>query len=202
MKVAVLASGAGSTFENLVATRKQYEGTVGFLVVDRPCGATALADRLGVRWTEAADDATIFDLCRGEGIDVVCCAGWLRKLEVPPDFRHRVLNVHPSLLPAFGGRGMHGMAVHRAVAASGVKFAGCTVHFVTEEYDAGPIVLQRLFELQFPYTPERLAERVGYEEKIVYPLALRDFRWGLRTAGRWVVRDADQPDYRVPGGKR
>lgn len=187
MKVAVLASGEGTTFENLVRTKQQYDGSVEVLFVSRPCGATARADAHGVKWMMTESSETIFDVCRGEQIDVLACAGWTRKLDVPPDFVNRVMNIHPSLLPAFGGKGMYGLAVHRAVCEAGVKITGCTVHYVTDEYDAGPIICQRAVELQFPYTPEKLQLRVQQEENVAYPKALAMHRWGLAVNGNVVT---------------
>src|SRR6185436_1611707 len=84
----------------------------------------------------------------------------------------RVMNIHPALLPAFGGRGMHGLHVHEAVIASGVKVSGCTVHFATNEYDAGPIIVQRTVPVYFEDTPETLAVRVFAAECDAYPEAI------------------------------
>lgn len=199
MRVAVLASGEGTTFENLIATRSQYDGSIEVLFVNKPCGATARADANGIKWMMTDESDVIFQVCRGEDIDVLACAGWNRKLVVPPDFKNRVMNIHPALLPAFGGKGMYGLKVHEAVIASGTKWAGCTVHFVTDEYDAGPIIVQRAFEMQFVTTPEKLQARVQQEERIAYPQALRSFKWGLKTEGQHVrqVYAGEMADYNI-----
>lgn len=200
MKVAVLASGTGTTFENLVKTQNLYNGKIEVLFVSKLCGACQKADAHGVKWMHTDDSEVIFDFCRLEKIDVVACAGWVKKLVVPADFKNRVMNIHPSLLPAFGGEGMYGMKVHEAVAASGVKYAGCTVHFADDNYDTGPIILQRAFELQFQYPPEKLQARVQQEENIAYPKALNMFRWGLKVVNGIVTQDQWNPDYRITSG--
>lgn len=199
MRIAVLASGKGTTFENLIKTKYQYGGTIEVLFVDKICDAITKADVHGVKWMMTQDSDTIFETCRGERIDVVACAGWVKKLNIPPDFKNRVMNIHPSLLPAFGGKGMYGIKVHEAVVASGTQWTGCTVHFVNNEYDAGPIILQRAFEIKYMHTPEKLQARVQEEEKLAYPEALRDFKWGLKVEGQWVrqIHFGEKPDYKV-----
>lgn len=109
-----------------------------------------------------------------EGCDWICLAGYTRLL--PPDvvvgFEHRILNIHPSLLPKFGGQGMYGRHVHEAVLASGDSESGCTVHWVTERYDEGAIILQRTCEIRPDDTVESLAARVLALEHEAYPAAL------------------------------
>src|SRR5205085_1928091 len=136
---------------------------------------------------EALSEQT-FAACRDAGADLVCLAGYLQLLEVPPDFANRVLNIHPSLLPAFGGPGMYGRHVHEAALAYGVKVSGCTVHFADNAYDHGPVVLQRPVPVRDDDTPESLAARVFAEECEAYPEAIRLFAAGrLRVEGRRVV---------------
>jgi len=112
-----------------------------------------------------------------EDVDLVCLAGFLLKLspEFVVAFKGRILNIHPALLPAFGGKGMYGRRVHEAVLAAGVRFSGATVHFVDEEYDHGPIVLQAVVPVLQDDTPEALAERVLKEEHKIYPESIRLF---------------------------
>jgi len=83
------------------------------------------------------------EMLRSPEVDLVCLAGWLHLLPIPADFRHRVLNIHPSLLPAFGGKGMYGHHVHEAVLEYGAKVSGCTAHYVDDQYDHGAIIAQR-----------------------------------------------------------
>lgn len=112
---------------------------------------------------------------REHAIDLVALAGYLKLVRVPRGFERRIVNIHPALLPDFGGRGMHGRAVHEAVLAAGAKISGCTVHYVDDQYDSGPVILQRVCPvLDDPRdTPETLAARVFEQECIAYPEALR-----------------------------
>ncbi len=105
--------------------------------------------------------------------DWVILAGWLRLFPIPSQLEGRVLNIHPALLPAYGGKGYYGHHVHEAVAKDSCTHSGCTVHFATEEYDAGPIVLQEVVTLPKGSTPEEIATLVFEAEKRAYPAALR-----------------------------
>ena len=117
----------------------------------------------------------VFDVVRDAGADTVVLAGFLKKLWIPADFAGRVINIHPSLLPAFGGKGYFGMNVHRAVLERGCQVSGCTVHLVDEVYDNGPILLQRWCAVEPEDSPEDLAARVFQEELLALPEALRRF---------------------------
>ncbi|MBI3292599.1 MAG: phosphoribosylglycinamide formyltransferase, partial [Elusimicrobia bacterium] len=123
-------------------------------------------------------------------VDLVCLAGflWWLDAEFIQRFRDRILNIHPALLPKFGGKGMYGRRVHEAVLASGEKESGCTVHVVDEEYDHGPIVLQAKVPVLPTDTPETLAVRVQEQEHRLYPEAIRVFTEGrLRIQGNHVT---------------
>jgi phosphoribosylglycinamide formyltransferase-1 len=98
--------------------------------------------------------------------------GWMRFWDQPADVRGRVFNIHPSLLPAFGGRGMYGLHVHRAVLAAGVALSGCTVHLVAGAYDSGPVLAQRQVAVMPGDTPETLQARVQASERELYPQAI------------------------------
>lgn len=102
-------------------------------------------------------------------VDLVVCAGFLSKLVVPKRYMGRVLNIHPSLLPLFGGQGFYGDRVHRAVLDSGMKVSGCTVHFVDNAYDAGPIVAQQCVPVKPEDTVDSLRQRVFETECELYP---------------------------------
>jgi formyltetrahydrofolate-dependent phosphoribosylglycinamide formyltransferase len=129
----------------------------------------------------------VFDLMDEAKVDLVCMAGWLCLLDLPQRYQGRVMNIHPALLPSFGGRGMYGRKVHEAVLAHGCKISGCTVHFVDGAYDTGPIIIQRACPVLEDDTPESLAHRVFEEEKIAYPQAIQLFQQGrLRIEGRRV----------------
>jgi folate-dependent phosphoribosylglycinamide formyltransferase PurN len=115
-------------------------------------------------------------------------AGWLSLLEIPPAMTGKIMNIHPALLPSFGGRGMYGRRVHQAVLDHGCKVSGCTVHFVDQSYDNGPIIVQRTCPVLDDDTAQTLASRVFEEEKIAYPMAIEMYREGrLRVEGRRVI---------------
>jgi len=118
------------------------------------------------------------------GVDLVIQGGWLCLWKIPPRFENRVMNIHPALLPSFGGKGMWGHHVHEAVLKAGVKVSGCTVHFCDNEYDHGPIIIQRTCPVRDDDTPDTLAARVFEQECIAYPEAIRLF-----ADGRLIVRD-------------
>jgi phosphoribosylglycinamide formyltransferase-1 len=126
---------------------------------------------------QAFEDALIKELEKFK-VDLVCLAGFMRILS--PYFinryKHRILNIHPALLPV--AKGLYGEKVHKAVLDSGAKFSGCTVHFVTEDVDGGPIILQRVVPVKDNDTPETLAARVLEEEHRAYPEALKLFLEG------------------------
>lgn len=109
------------------------------------------------------------------GATVICLAGWLKKLVVPPRWEGRILNIHPGLLPAFGGPGMYGMHVHRAVIAAGAAESGCTIHLVDNEYDHGAHLAEARVPVLPGDTPEDLQKRVYAEEMRLYPEALAAF---------------------------
>lgn len=191
-RLAVLASGGGRTLENLaqVIARGELDAVIALVVCDRPgAGVLARAERLGLEpvlldWKAIGGagpfaDRT-FELCRERSVDLVVLAGFLRLLALPTDWEGRVLNIHPSLLPAFGGRGYYGDRVHAAVLAAGVPMTGCTVHYVTAAYDDGPILLQREVGVEPGDTVDTLAARVFEAERIALPEAIR--RHAQRTA--------------------
>ena len=136
----------------------------------------------------------VFSYCDGLGVDLVCLAGWLCLLDVPAKYHGRVMNIHPALLPSFGGKGMYGRRVHQAVLDHGCKVSGCTVHFVDASYDTGPIVIQRTCPVLDDDTPETLAARVFEEERLAYPEAIRLYQEGrLSIDGRRVRRVNPDP---------
>jgi phosphoribosylglycinamide formyltransferase-1 len=119
--------------------------------------------------------------------DLICLAGFMRILSsyFVNYYKYKIMNIHPALLPAF--KGLYGEKVHQAVIESGAKFSGCTVHFVTEEVDSGPIIIQRIVPVEDDDTPDTLAERVLKEEHIAYPMAIRLFAEGrLKIEGKRV----------------
>ncbi len=216
IRLAVLLSGSGTTLQNLLdhiasgSLAARVAAVVGNkaealgLTRARQGGIPTFLVERGVCASRAEFSRRIFDHCRQASADLVCMAGFLQLLDIPPDFQGRVLNIHPSLIPAFCGKGYHGAHVHRAVLEAGVKVTGCTVHFADNEYDHGPIVLQRVVPVLDDDTPETLAARVFAEECRAYPEAIRLFAAGrLVFAGR-RVRVRPDPEARRdparPGG--
>jgi phosphoribosylglycinamide formyltransferase 1 len=200
IKLAVLVSGSGTTLQNLLdrigdgslnARVSLVIGSrAGLVGLDRAAKAKIPAIVVdGREFSNCAEfSRRIFDLCAGSQADLICMAGWLCLVEIPPVFAGKVMNIHPALLPSFGGRGMYGRKVHEAVIAHGCKISGCTVHFVDNTYDTGPIILQRSCPVLDTDTSELLAHRVFEEEKIAYPEAIRLFQQGrLRIEGRRVI---------------
>lgn len=185
-RVAVLVSGGGRSLENLVdvIAAGKLDATVGLVLSDRPgVGALERAARhelpsAVLRRKEHASldefSAAVFAAVEEHGCEFVVMAGFLSLVRIPERWVGRVINIHPSLLPAFGGKGYYGDRVHAAVLEKGVWFSGCTVHFVDNEYDSGPIILQRAVEVRRDDTVETLAARVFDQEKIALPAALAD----------------------------
>ncbi len=190
--VGVLVSGGGRSLENLAeqVAAGALDARLAVVVSNRAdAGALERARRHGlptvvVSHREHPDveefSARVFAALEEHGCELAVLAGFLRLLRIPPAWEGRVLNIHPSLLPAFGGKGYYGDRVHRAVLERGVQFTGCTVHYVTNEYDAGPVLLQRCVPVAPDDTVETLAARVFEEEKIALPEAIRRHFAALR----------------------
>jgi len=138
--------------------------------------------------SDGAYGEAIFSLCRESNVDFVAMAGFLKLAPVPEDFAGRVVNIHPSLIPAFCGHGMYGHRVHQAVLDYGAKVTGVTVHFVDNEYDQGPIIWQQPVPVFQDDTAETLAARVFETEKDAYPHVLKLLASGkVKLEGRHVT---------------
>jgi phosphoribosylglycinamide formyltransferase-1 len=185
-RLAILLSGSGRTLENLLDEigAGRLAASIEVVVSNRSdVRGVEVARRAGVPThvlpkgskSPAAWSDEIFAVCRTARADLVVMAGFLQLVEIPADFAGRVINIHPALLPAFGGRGFHGMHVHRAVLARGCTVSGCTVHLVDNEYDHGRILLQKTVPVLPDDTPESLAARVFAEECRALPEAIRRF---------------------------
>jgi formyltetrahydrofolate-dependent phosphoribosylglycinamide formyltransferase len=199
INLAVLVSGSGTTLQNLIDQigTGQLDARIGIVIGSKPelPGLKRASDARLINFVVdrrdfpdvAAFSKQVFKLCDDAGVDLIVLAGWLCLLEIPEKYAGRILNIHPALLPAFGGKGMFGTRVHEAVLAHGCKVSGCTVHFVDGQYDNGPIVLQRVCPVLDDDTPQALAARVFEEEKQAYPEAIRLFAQGrLQIDGRRV----------------
>lgn len=199
LSIAVLISGGGTTLRNLIQRVNAGRLDVDIrLVVSSSSRATGLrfARDAGIETqvirlrdfeAEGAFSEAIFSACRGAQVEFVVMGGFLKHILIPPDFQNRVINIHPALIPAFCGKGFYGLRVHESVLEYGAKVSGCTVHFVDNQYDHGPIILQRVVPVQEDGTPEELAARVFTAECEAYPEALQWIAEGrVQVEGRRV----------------
>ncbi len=186
-RIGVLVSGGGTNLQSIIdaVSQGKVAAEIGVVVSNKP-GAYAL-ERAALhhipsrvvdhRQYQSVMEFTraILEIMKENKIDLICLAGFLRILDrlLVDAYPNRILNIHPALLPAFGGKGMYGHHVHEAVIVSGAKFSGATVHLVTAETDVGPIVVQDTVAVDDADTPESLAAKVLQVEHRVYPQAIR-----------------------------
>ncbi|MFN0158096.1 MAG: phosphoribosylglycinamide formyltransferase [Bacteroidota bacterium] len=193
LNVAVLGSGRGSNFAAIVkAIQEKRIGDVRIAVVisnNSDSGILEIGQQHGIpavhlSQKQFADEslfaAGLMEVMRRHGTDFIVLAGYMKRVPTPiiEQYRNRIINIHPALLPKFGGTGMYGMRVHEAVIAASEKTSGATVHFVDEEYDRGGVVLQKSVAVAFDDTPETLASKVLNIEHELLPEALRLFAEG------------------------
>ena len=211
INLAVLVSGSGSTLQNLIdqIAARTLNGQITTVIASRP-ELSGIQRAIDAKLPHHVVDRRAFADCESfsskvfehiddAGADLVCCAGWLCLLDIPWRYDSRVMNIHPALLPSFGGKGMFGERVHRAVIDHGCKVSGCTVHFVDATYDTGPIIIQRTCPVLDDDTPATLAKRVFEEEKVAYPQAIRLFAEGrLIVNGRRVTIANPKSEVRSP----
>ncbi|MEM6258565.1 MAG: phosphoribosylglycinamide formyltransferase [Planctomycetota bacterium] len=183
-RLAIALSGGGTTLVNLSDHIEDgsLDAEIGCVIASNPtCKGIERARQRGLpvhvlprkNYSDKhAFSNELFQLCRGDGADLLCLAGFLSLLVIPDDFAGRVLNIHPSLLPKFGGKGMHGHHVHEAVIAAGETESGCTVHLADNTYDTGPILLQKACHVLPHDTADTLAGRVFELECDAYPQAI------------------------------
>lgn len=210
LRLAVLISGGGTTLLNLQEKIGQGDlaAEVVQVIASRETNGVARSRHLGLptqvlspkSFTNLEEfSRALFGLCRDADAQLVVLAGFLCRILIPDDFIGRVMNIHPALIPAFCGQGMYGHHVHEAVLARGCKVSGCTVHFCDNEYDHGPIILQRTVPVLDDDTPDSLAARVFQAECVAYPDAIRLFASGnLRIEGH-RVRCIDHLPAAIPG---
>ncbi|MBN2317376.1 MAG: phosphoribosylglycinamide formyltransferase [Sedimentisphaerales bacterium] len=199
IRLGVLISGGGTTLINIL--EKIEQGSLNAKVV------VVISSRSTVKGVERAKNAGldvkiirkkdypdmdefskhIENELAAAHVDLVVQGGWLCLWKIPARYENRVMNIHPALLPSFGGKGMWGHHVHEAVLKAGCKVSGCTVHFCTNEYDDGPIIVQRTCEARHDDTPDTLAARVFEQECIAYPQAIRLFAEGRLTVQNGVT---------------
>lgn len=202
-RIAFLLSGSGSTLRNLIQQieRGAVPGQVVVVISDRTgVGGIDIAREHGipaafverrVHRGPSAYSTALGEALRPHQPDLVVSGGFLTIYDVPAGFEGRMINVHPSLLPAFGGRGMWGHHVHEAVLARGCRVSGCTVHYVNDDVDGGPIIEQAVVDVLPEDTADSLAARVQEAERRLYPECIRALLTGeIRLEDGRVVRDS------------
>jgi len=195
-KIALFISGTGGNALNLLKAcregRVPAEPVLGVCSSPKALGIERLqAEGLPVRVVvrkDFPDDGAYSEACleavEAAGATVICLCGWLKRLVVPRRWEGRILNIHPGLLPKFGGAGMYGMHVHAAVLAAGVPESGCTIHLVDNEYDHGGHLAEARVPVLPGDNPEALQKRVYEQEMRLYPLALAEYLKELPSKDR------------------
>ena len=202
LRVAVIASGAGTNLASILAATQN--GTLSakvVLVISNKADAGALeiarksgvpASYLSLEQFESQEDLdqAFLSAFKEYNVDLIALAGYLKKISstIIREYKHRMLNIHPALLPSFGGKGIYGIKVHQAVLDYGCKVSGVTVHLVDEDYDSGVPILQRCVPVENDDTPETLAARVLEQEHKIYVEALQLFAENrIEIQGRQVI---------------
>jgi phosphoribosylglycinamide formyltransferase 1 len=199
LNLAILISGSGTTLQNLIdkINDKTLNANIQIVISSAPDTygikraeqnniPVAIVQRKGYNNSEIFSN-TIINEIEKYSVDLIILAGFLHLFKIPDKYTGKTMNIHPGLIPSFCGKGYYGHHVHEAVIESGVKVSGCTVHFVDNEYDCGPIIIQRVVQVHEDDSPETLAQRVFKEECIAYPEAINLFAEGrLKIEGRKV----------------
>ncbi|GHT15689.1 phosphoribosylglycinamide formyltransferase [Planctomycetales bacterium] len=209
LRIAVLISGTGRTLKNFIECIRSGNVTAEIAVV-----ISSISNVVGLQYAEEESipveiiersrynsltefSEANFNVCRSYQVDYVILGGYLRLLEIPKDFENRVLNIHPSLIPSFCGKGYYGNIVHSKVLEYGAKITGCTVHFVDQDYDRGPIILQKAVDVYEDDTADSLNDRVFAAECQAYPEALE-----LIATGRVSIKGRKVKTIPPKGGHR
>ena len=180
LNIAVCISGGGTDLQSVIdaCERGEINGAIKLVMSNRKkaYGLTR-AKNHGSQAEVIRDEEAILERFAQEKIDLIVLAGYLAIVgeKTIQTYRNRIINIHPSLIPSFCGPGMYGMHVHNAVYKRGVRYSGCTVHFVTEDVDAGPIILQQAVDIYDVKSPEEIQERVLEEEHKILPKAVQLF---------------------------
>ncbi len=187
LKMAVLLSGSGRTLDNF-HERIENGSLAGKIevVIANVAGVLGLkkAVKYGYPAQHCPDNTATNEVLKNYDIDIVCLAGYLKLYTPPPELARAVINIHPSLIPSFCGAGFYGHHVHEAIKARGCTVSGCTVHFANEEFDEGPIILQKCVELDYEDDADTIADKVFAIECEAFPEAINrvdergiDFFW-------------------------
>lgn len=208
MKIAVFVSGKGTNLLNIIRKAKDgfLRSEVKLVISDRYCEAIESSERAGIR-TKVVDPKdfsdemdfgnAMLDILRKREIELIVLAGFLKKIPdiVIKSYTNRIINIHPALLPSFGGKGMYGMRVHQAVIDYGCRVSGVTVHIVDVEYDHGPVLLQKCVAVTDDDTPDSLASKVHELEYELLPEAIRLFENNqVKIDGRKVILSPEGSD--------
>jgi len=199
LNLAILISGSGTTLQNLIdkINDKTLNANIQIVISSAPDTygikraeqnniPVTIVQRRGYNNSDIFSN-TIINEIEKYSVDLIILAGFLHLFKIPDKYSGKVMNIHPGLIPSFCGKGYYGHHVHEAVVESGVKVSGCTVHFVDNEYDCGPIIIQRVVPVHEDDSPETLAQRIFKEECIAYPEAINLFAEGrLKIEGRKV----------------
>jgi formyltetrahydrofolate-dependent phosphoribosylglycinamide formyltransferase len=204
LNLAILISGSGTTLQNLIdrINNKTLNASIQIVISSAPDTygikraeqnsiPVAIVQRKGYNNSEIFSDTIISEIEK-YSVDLIILAGFLHLFKIPDKYTGKVMNIHPGLIPSFCGKGYYGHHVHEAVIESGVKVSGCTVHFVDNEYDCGPIIIQRVVQVHDDDSPETLAQRVFKEECTAYPEAINLFAEGRLKIEERKVRILNQ----------
>jgi phosphoribosylglycinamide formyltransferase-1 len=188
LNISVFASGTGSNFLAILKAQKEglIKSNISLLITNNSnCGAVSIANEFGVEvvhisrkvypYLSDKEYANVFlDVLFKHSIDLIVLAGYMKMVEpeVVRNFRNRIINIHPALLPMFGGKGMYGINVHKAVIQAGVKVTGITIHCVNENYDEGKILFQKCIEVNETDDEYSLQKRVLELEHKYYPYVI------------------------------
>ena len=205
IRLGVLISGGGTTLANFLTRimAGDLHAEIPLVIADRPgCGGIIRAEQAGIPCevisrrespTVESFSEDVFDRLRAADVDLVTLAGCLSLIRIPSDFAYRVMNIHPALIPAFCGQGYYGEKVHRAAIERGVKVSGCTVHFADNQYDHGPVIVQKCVPVLDDDTSGTLAARIFEAECEAYPEAIALFASGRIEIADRRVRSRWQP---------
>lgn len=204
LNLAILISGSGTTLQNIIdkINDKTLNASIQIVISSAPDTygvkraeqnniPVSIVQRKGFNNSEIFSN-TIINEIEKYSVDLIILAGFLHLFKIPDKYTGRAMNIHPGLIPSFCGKGYYGHHVHKAVIESGVKVSGCTVHFVDNVYDCGPIIIQRVVQVHEDDSSETLAQRVFKEECIAYPEAINLFAEGRLKIEERKVRILNQ----------
>jgi phosphoribosylglycinamide formyltransferase-1 len=173
-KICIMASGQGTNAQNIINYFKEKDLSVELIITDKFCGALNVAKENGIDHTTLVSWSSLIPIVKSYNPDLVVLAGFLKM--VPKEFldEFKVINIHPSLLPKFGGKGMWGLNVHKSVIESGDKESGITIHWVNSEYDKGEIINQYKCDVDENETTESLQSKIKELEMRYFPKVISE----------------------------